>query len=543
MSKHSVICFILWIWLQILAVEVNCQMTPFKPSVTYGHTATLIENKLYILGGRDTNSNYVGKEFFYLDVSVPFNTQLLLWQDLSNINMVPPHSNAASFKGGANNNILFLCGGLSSDQTMAFVYTFDPQSMTWTIPGIAGINNIKKIGLTGVNHDGKVYLWGGYLDNYILNDMLVLDTINLNWGEGSLINVPTSRYAYGATLLPNNNIIYIGGTNASNIAYDEITSNIIQGNALTLSEVYLYDTINDNWSTKMTSGKIPSNRAGFSTVLGLDGQRVIIFGGYFINPGYLDTSLYVLDLTNYNWYVPKISGKIPKPRTWHKTNIIGKYMVVSFGHGHENSDESDILLLDISNNEEYIWTTIFDPSVPKPSSSSPLPSPSTSSSSQSSSSPLLPPTSNKSAIIGTAIGSLIGGIFLAVGSFFLYSWNKNKQKQRIIYGNNYNQEGEVIPTERNYNYRQEIIQIPSNENEISTNHEPIIVPTPVINRNYNYGSEVISTSNDERLSLQVFKDEMLQAMKQEISQDLKNEILQAVRQENSDNRRNNARQD
>ena len=64
---------------------------------------------------------------------------------------------------------------------------------------------------------------------------------------------------------------------------------------------------------------------------GLDGKRIIIFGGYFINPGYLDTTLYVLDLANYNWYIPKISGKIPKPRALHQANVIGKYMVVSFG--------------------------------------------------------------------------------------------------------------------------------------------------------------------------------------------------------------------
>jgi hypothetical protein len=49
------------------------------------------------------------------------------------------------------------------------------------------------------------------------------------------------------------------------------------------------------------------------------------------NLGYLDTKLYVLDLENFNWYIPKISGKIPKPRGFHQANVIGKYMVISFG--------------------------------------------------------------------------------------------------------------------------------------------------------------------------------------------------------------------
>ncbi|CAB4399945.1 unnamed protein product [Rhizophagus irregularis] len=500
-------------------------MVPFKPIGYYHHTATLIDNKLYILGGRLINET-PAKDFFYLDVSVPFNTQELSWQDLSNINMVPPHDSATSVKGGANNNTYFCI----------------------------------------IDYNGKFYLWSGEYDvngTYVINDMLILDTLNLNCKKGSLVNAPIPRSEYSATLLPDNKIIYIGGANEYDI-FNATTLNIEIGIALTLSEVYIYDTANDNWNTKITSGKIPSNRAGFSTILGLDGQRVIIYGGYFSNPGYLDTTLYVLDLTNFNWYVPKISGKIPKPRAFHEANLIGKYMVISFGYGYDRTVESDILLLDISNNEEYVWTTSFDPSVPKniipsPSpTSSPIPSRSLPSSSQ-----LSDNSSNNSNIniVGAIVGSLLSGIiFLTIGCFFLYKWNKNKQNKKIIYGNdnnynNYRQEEKEIPTERDYeqaiNNEQNIIQIngnatnyeqtndyhgqeiiltpdesmiiPANDheqtykNESTTNHEPIIPES--VNNNY----------NDERFSLQAFKDEMLQAVKQE-NQNLRNEILQVVKE-------------
>ena len=40
--------------------------------------------------------------------------------------------------------------------------------------------------------------------------MLILDTINPNWGKKSLVNAPSSRVNYGAILLPNNNILYMG---------------------------------------------------------------------------------------------------------------------------------------------------------------------------------------------------------------------------------------------------------------------------------------------------------------------------------------------
>jgi hypothetical protein len=211
MPRNFFVYFILWILLQVL-VKVNCQMTPFKPNVFYRHTATLIDNKLYILDGRDyLNDNQV-KEFFYLDVSVPFNTQELPWQDLSNINMVPLHSGAASVKGGANNDTLVLYGGFTTDQTMALVYTFDSRSIAWSIPKITGmINVVRKFSLTGIiNNDGRMYLWSGSIETTYVNEMLILDTINFSWGKGSLVNAPIPRDDYGAALLPNNKIIYIG---------------------------------------------------------------------------------------------------------------------------------------------------------------------------------------------------------------------------------------------------------------------------------------------------------------------------------------------
>ncbi|RIA85749.1 hypothetical protein C1645_879109 [Glomus cerebriforme] len=454
MSKNSLVYFLLWNLFQLL-FEVNCQMTPFKPNILLAHTATLLDNKLYILGGTDAKLNFIQKDLFYLDVSVPFNTQNLSWQDLSNIDLVPPHYFAAAIKGGANNDTLILYGGDTSDKTMSLVYTFDPQRIVWDNPKIIGVNTIRKFELIGVNSNGKMYLFGGVTFDGVnftfLNDMLILDTINLSWGIGSVVNAPTARSSYGATLLPNNNIIYIGGVNTVT-KYDTKTLNIIQGDVLTLNEVYLYDTINDNWSTKTTSGKIPSNRAIFSTVLGLDGQRVIIYGGEFNNPGYLDTTLYVLDLTNFSWYIPKISGKIPSPRIYHKANVIGKYMVISFGTSYDDVVDGDILLLDISNNDEYVWTTTFDPTVPNnissslsPPSSSPSPSPTTS------------PTSNAPAavIAGATVGSLFGVILLSFGGFLLYKRNKNKQKQKDVM--------QIHGSEGGYR-----------EQELTTNHEPII---------------------------------------------------------------------
>jgi hypothetical protein len=181
-------------------------------------------------------------------------------------------------------------------------------------------------------------------------------------------------------------------------------------------------------------------------------------------------------------------------------------------------------------------------------------------------------------MIGAVLGSLLGGILLSIGSFLIYKWNKNKQKQneeekelpivRDIHNNEAtnNNVQEIIQTTNHKptiiqtnDHGQEIILAPENEN--TTNHEPTIIPSndhhgqeimqtfqnenttnnePIIpalvnSSNYYYGQEVISSPNDNRLSSQILKDEILQAVKQEIGQNLKNEILQAVREENFNN--------
>jgi N-acetylneuraminic acid mutarotase len=195
----------------LLLVEINCQMNPPQ---RHRHTATLIDNKLYILGGDtigEVPDEEIGNGFFYLDFSVKFDTQNLLWQNLSSINTIPPHYGAASVKGGANNSTLFLYGGNSIEMT-SLVYTFDPQSNTWTTPKITGVDPIRKYDLKGIiNNNGKMYLWGGWVNSGgITNDMLILDTINLSWRKGSLVGAPSPRSSYGAVLLPDRKIIYMG---------------------------------------------------------------------------------------------------------------------------------------------------------------------------------------------------------------------------------------------------------------------------------------------------------------------------------------------
>ncbi|CAB4382503.1 unnamed protein product [Rhizophagus irregularis] len=89
----------------------------------------------------------------------------------------------------------------------------------------------------------------------------------------------------------------------------------------------------------------------------------------------------VVNTTNFNWYEPNNSETQPSmKRSGHTANVIGKYMVIAFGSGpnfnfeYKEKGEADVLLLDISNSLNYVWTDHFSPdAVIPPQSSSPQP--------------------------------------------------------------------------------------------------------------------------------------------------------------------------
>ncbi len=57
MSKNSLTYIVLWLLIQLL----NCKTAPFKPPQRELHTATLIDDKLYILGGANVADKIIGK--------------------------------------------------------------------------------------------------------------------------------------------------------------------------------------------------------------------------------------------------------------------------------------------------------------------------------------------------------------------------------------------------------------------------------------------------------------------------------------------------
>ncbi|CAG8586933.1 22591_t:CDS:2 [Rhizophagus irregularis] len=296
--------------------------------------------------------------FFYLDVSIPFDTSNLPWRAIpDNAKNLPLESLSSIFTGGLaasvggvkNETIFFLNN--EKDNTTSPVHSYNSLNNVWNTQNLSGVRPIGRNQMRAItDNNGKIYLLTGFdftaQEVNRANGLFICDTINLNC---VIKDAPLSRLGYGVTLLPNGNLVYMGGGDRNYVPISD-----------GFKVIYLYDPINDKWDSKVTTGNIPPADVGITTVLGLSGDKIILFGG---NNGD-NNNLYVLDTTNYEWYVPEVRGKSPVfKRGEHCANVIGKYMVVTFGKPkYRTVGESDVLLLDISSESEYIWTTSFDPS-------------------------------------------------------------------------------------------------------------------------------------------------------------------------------------
>jgi hypothetical protein len=176
----------------------------FIPGPRLGHTANTIGNKIYFIGGYDFANTIMPSEIFY------FNEETETWEDIKSqgINLPFKVEHTANI-GGTNQDIIFIIGGLIGDTNL--LYQFDIKTNIVSIPIIQGKIPASRAFMSSVSFEGKIYVFSGQNSNDMYyNSFDILDTINLRWEIGNLINAPAPRSKHTSTLV-NNVIYYIGG--------------------------------------------------------------------------------------------------------------------------------------------------------------------------------------------------------------------------------------------------------------------------------------------------------------------------------------------
>src|SRR3954464_250334 len=125
----TLILYIIFFHILVNIVNINCQQ--YVPMARSMHTATLVETKIYFLGGSksDKSGEYLN-DFFYLDISKSFDKtkEALPFVDLSDkASGIPPHYGAATSVFGKDS--IFIFGGdmgkFNDQLSVGLTYSFN----------------------------------------------------------------------------------------------------------------------------------------------------------------------------------------------------------------------------------------------------------------------------------------------------------------------------------------------------------------------------------------------------------------------------------
>nr|CAG8502770.1 12688_t:CDS:2 [Entrophospora candida] len=380
--------------------QPNNSIYAYVPSARHGHTAVLVDNKIYFQGGSGATTPVIDN-FFYLDVSNTFDIKLLPWTDLSYKVSSARITGASCVNEIKNDSIFFIGGG-------GPVQKFDLATQSWSNPLISGNEPLNITGINCVVSKDAIYIFGGNT----LNNLYILNTSTLTWTVSTATNAPTARFRYSVTLLPNGDALYIGGMTPDRTL-------------LPIADIPTYNVNSDSWRTITTSGQVPATRAGHTATFISKYDQILIIDGFQV------AGIVALDATKFVWSVPAVSNSgsgILPGLFWHTSTLIGDYIFVAFGEYVDNQPSSNTYLLDISQKNNYMWTSSYTPTnavSPSSTSSSTSPSspsnpspPSNSSSSSNSATSPSPTTtdspSSSSNMIVIIVGGIAGGTIVSV---------------------------------------------------------------------------------------------------------------------------------
>ncbi|CAG8643218.1 14375_t:CDS:2, partial [Ambispora leptoticha] len=347
--------YFLFLTFALIAFEnVNSQIA------RYGHTANLINQKIYIIGGKDATGAFVN-EMQILDLSSNFSLV-----NISNnfINITSLNFSVAWGTSVDNGSSIFYFGGVTSDnKATANIIQYDTNQNLLSKPLEVSASPSARRGLNSViDQNGTWYIYGGsgsIDDNpYHLtsnNDPAIYSltlTTKKFTEQASIQSTNTkTRFDYTATVI-GNNIIYIGGQ----------TTNGFIG----MEEIWIFQTDTMQWriSNATNAGLVP-NRGGHTAVK--LNNSILIYGGYSdqnSNPINNNNAVALLSIQNlgarngetFTWKLPTISSspyqnqqQIPY---WHTATIYNNYMIVVYGK-FDNNDNTNTSL-NVTNNDSTI---------------------------------------------------------------------------------------------------------------------------------------------------------------------------------------------
>ncbi|CAG8462717.1 10399_t:CDS:2 [Dentiscutata erythropus] len=296
-------------WSFIISILLTLIQSISSVDPRYGHTATLINDTIYFVGGK-TNGDRFTVDFISLNLSNTFLLNIPPWleQDSTGMPLTYDHSAVA---GGLNYTKIVVFGGGVGDPAsaaMPSLTVYDPILKFWNRLTISStpIRRFKHSAAILSNQNmliygGEVGSETGSQTSFVEYDFWSFNTISLSAWQGlpSLANSPGMRERHTTSVIGNKMII-LGGTDGKSL--------------ISMSLIYVFDSVAVNWTLITATGQVPSPRNDHSAV-----DNTTIFG-----------DVAVLDTTYWSWVAPP-TNNTPVNRSQHSATIFGANMIVAFG--------------------------------------------------------------------------------------------------------------------------------------------------------------------------------------------------------------------
>ncbi|SPQ19060.1 eb429a89-f91f-43bd-9caa-39ab242b97d5 [Thermothielavioides terrestris] len=311
----------LYPWSQRRLTYTSSQPSPFPRYGAAVNSVSSKEGDIYVMGGL-INSSTVKGDLWLIEAG----TNMACYPLATTAEGPGPRVGHASLLVG---NAFIVFGGDTKieetdilDETL---YLLNTSTRQWSRALPAGPRPIGRYGHSLNILGSKIYVFGGQVEGYFMNDLSAFDLNQLQmpnncWemlipssdsANPPQAKIPPARTNH--TMVTFNDKLYLfGGTNGFKW----------------FNDVWCYDPMTNLWSQLDCIGYIPSPREGHAAALVDD--VMYIFGGRNEEGADLG-DLAAFRITSHRWYTFQNMGPSPSPRSGHSMTTVGKTIVVVGG--------------------------------------------------------------------------------------------------------------------------------------------------------------------------------------------------------------------
>lgn len=152
-----------------------------------GHSALLVDDKIYLWGGWSGEANRWFNDMWVLDLSKK-KFENLKWEQVDQKGTIPtPRSTHTMFRWG---DALYIYGGFSGTKYFNDLHRFDPKTQEWTQVMVNGAPKARSRTYSIV-HNEYMYLLGGWDRKMAMNDFYRYNFAKNYWERIDVFKLPT----------------------------------------------------------------------------------------------------------------------------------------------------------------------------------------------------------------------------------------------------------------------------------------------------------------------------------------------------------------